>query len=80
MSQAPMAKFIAAIQLVLGGFLASRGFVVWNDCGYDCGISATNTGFTATASMLLGLILLGAGILVVMGIAASHLKRSRYKS
>lgn len=74
-----MAKFVAAILLVLGGLLASRAFVVWNDCGYDCGIFTTSTGLTATASLLLGLILLGVGILVVLGIAVSHLKRGRHK-
>ncbi len=72
-----MAKFVAAILLILGGLLAGRPSVVWNDCGYDCGIFAVSTGLTATASMLLGFILLGAGILVVLGIAVSHLRARR---
>ena len=74
-----MAKFLAVALVILGGLLASRGLLVWNGCGYDCGIFAQASGFTATASTMLGFILLGTGMLMLLGTIARHLRRGRYR-
>ena len=74
-----MAKILAAVALVLGGLLAYRGFAVWIDCGYDCAVVAKWSGFTATAAILLGLLLLGASALALLAILVRHRRTSGHQ-
>jgi hypothetical protein len=67
-----MTKIFAVVVLVLGGLLAYRGFTVWNSCGYDCAIAAGWSGFTATAAMLLGFLLLGASALALLAMLVGY--------
>jgi hypothetical protein len=69
-----MARLLAVAFLVLGVLLAYRGFTVWNDCGYDCAVAAGWPGFTATAAMLLGLLLLGASALALLVMLVGYLR------
>ena len=68
-----MAKIPATVVLVLGALLAYRGFAVWNTCGYDCAVATAWPGFTATAALLLGLVLLGASVLTVLAMLVGRL-------
>jgi hypothetical protein len=74
-----MAKILAMVVLILGGLLAYRGFAIWNTCGYDCAVAAGWSGFTATAAMLLGLLLLGASALTLLAILVGHLRANGHQ-
>ena len=54
---ARLAAFVLIALLVVGLSLASRGFYVWNTCGYDCGIFAVSRGLSAIAAIPVGLAL-----------------------
>ena len=74
-----MAKFSAVVVLALGGLLAYRGFTVWNSCGYDCAVAVGWSGFTATAAMLLGLLLLGASALTLLAMLVGRLRTNEHQ-
>ena len=57
-----MLKVIATAVLVIGGWLVFRGVYVWSHCGYDCAFKFTWINLTSTSAMLLGAMLLLAGI------------------
>ena len=57
-----MLKVLAAALLLIGSWLAFRGFSTWNQCGYDCQISSQWPILSATGAMILGLILLLFGV------------------
>jgi len=59
--------------------LVYRGVTVWNTCGYDCAVVAGWSGFTATAAMLLGLLLVGASVLALLVTLVGHLRINRHQ-
>lgn len=71
-----MARVLTATVLFLAGLLlAYRGVAAWLGCGYDCAALPTWPGLTATAAVLLGLLLLGVGLLAFISILGSYLHR-----
>jgi hypothetical protein len=62
-----MAAFAAlglfADAIAVGG----RGFYVWNHCGYDCA-AVPYLGLSASAAMLLGVVLAAIGIALLLGV------------
>jgi hypothetical protein len=74
-----MAKIFAVVALLLGGLLAYQGVAVWNTCGYDCAAVAGWASFTATASTLLGLLLLSIGALVLLAVFVGNLRTNRHQ-
>lgn len=56
-----MTALVALLLLVAAIAIGSRGFYVWNHCGYDCS-AIPQLGLGATTSMLLGALLAAIGI------------------
>lgn len=55
---------LSVIVLVVALILGARSQLVWNSCGYDCGIISTDAGITATEAWFLAvaLVIVSAGI------------------
>ena len=58
-------KALAVIAILIGSYLAYRGFYVWNHCGYDCRVGSGWISLGATGAMLFGITVFALGVVAL---------------